>query len=98
MKPLLSAKSNKSLGKNRVLGKNFKKFGTENMITPIDVVCLQMIHAERYGDEAHYHLANPPLSHPRPPLEEANFHIVDRTISLNQIGFDYYDNIVTYRL
>lgn len=68
------------------------------MITPIDVVCLQLIHCAHRGDEAHYHLENPPLPRPRMPADEANFHIVDRAITLSQIGFDYYDNIVTYRV
>lgn len=68
------------------------------MITPIDVICLQMIHANDKVDEAHYHLANPPLAHPRGIMEEANFHLVDRNIAMSQIGFDYYYNIVTYRV
>ena len=68
------------------------------MITPLDAVCLQMIQAERRVEEAHYHLANPPLSHPRPLMDEANFHLVERNISMGQIGFDYYANIVTYRI
>lgn len=68
------------------------------MITPLDVVCLQVINAANSRDEAHYHLANPPLAHPRSPLEEAPFHIVDRAITMSQIGFDYYENIVVYRV
>lgn len=68
------------------------------MITPIDVVCMQIIESSRRGDEAHYHLAHPIYPHHRSPVDEANFHIVDRTISLAQIGFDYYDNVVTYRV
>lgn len=68
------------------------------MITPIDAICLQMLQAERRPDEAHYHLANPPLAHPRPIMDEANFHLVDRQITMDQIGFDYYYNIVTYRV
>ncbi|MBD5417756.1 MAG: hypothetical protein HDR50_08905 [Desulfovibrio sp.] len=67
------------------------------MVTPIEVVCLQMASSAR-GDEAHYHLADPQRAKPRPMTEMANFHIVDRTISLAQIGFDFYDNIVTYRV
>lgn len=68
------------------------------MITPIDIVCLHMAWAARGPDEAHYHLADPQRARPRPMAEAANFHIVDRTIGLAQIGFDYYDNIVTYRV
>ena len=68
------------------------------MVTPIDLVCLQMASCARSGDEAHYHLADPQRAKPRPMTEAANFHIVDRTISLAQIGFDYYANIVTYRV
>ena len=68
------------------------------MVTPIEVVCLQMASTARGVDEAHYHLADPQRAKPRSVMEMANFHIVDRTISLAQIGFDYYDNIVTYRV
>lgn len=68
------------------------------MVTPIDVICLQMIQADRRPKEVHYHLANPPLSHPRPMMDEANFQLVSRHITHGQIGFDYYDNIVTYRV
>ncbi|MBD5553470.1 MAG: hypothetical protein HDQ44_03945 [Desulfovibrio sp.] len=68
------------------------------MITPLDAVCLQLIQAARRVEEAHYHLANPPLSHPRPLMDEANFHLVERNISMGQIGFDYYSNLVTYRV
>lgn len=68
------------------------------MLTPLDAVCLQMIQASEKVQEAHYHLANPPLAHPRSMLEEANFHLVSRHISMSQIGFDYYNNIVTYRV
>lgn len=68
------------------------------MVTPIEVVCLQMAGAARGPHEAHYHLADPQRAKPRPMTEAANFHIVDRTITLAQIGFDYYDNIVTYRV
>lgn len=68
------------------------------MVTPLDAVCLQMIQAAQKTQEVHYHLANPPLSHPRSMLEEANFHLVDRHIRMSQIGFDYYHNIVTYRI
>lgn len=68
------------------------------MVTPIEVVCLQMASTARVPDEAHYHLADPQRAKPRPMMEMANFHIVDRTISLAQIGFDFYDNIVTYRV
>lgn len=68
------------------------------MITPLDSVCLQMIQAEKRVDEAHYHLADPPRAHPSSVLEEANFHLVSRNIEMKQIGFDYYNNIVTYRV
>lgn len=68
------------------------------MITPLDVVCMQIIQAEKRVDSAHYHLENPPLQKPRHIFEEANFHLVDRTISMSQIGFDYYANVVTYRI
>ena len=68
------------------------------MVTPLDVNCMQIIQAENRVDKAHYHIDNPPLSHPRPMLEEANFHLVDRKISMNQVGFDYYSNVVTYRV
>lgn len=68
------------------------------MIQPVDAIRLIIAHADRSPAEAHYHLADPPLAHPRPIMEEAIFHIVDRNISLGQIGFDYYSNIVTYRV
>lgn len=68
------------------------------MITPIDVVCMQIIVAERKADSAHYHLTAPPQPHPRSPMEEATFHLVDRAIGLSQTGFDYYDNVVVYRV
>lgn len=68
------------------------------MVTPIEVVCLQMSVSAAGPHEAHYHLADPQRAKPRPMMEMANFHIVDRTISLAQIGFDFYDNIVTYRV
>lgn len=68
------------------------------MITPLDTACMQIIQAERRPDEAHYHLADPPVNHPRPIMDEANFHLVDRSIGMNQVGFDYYDNVVTYRV
>lgn len=68
------------------------------MVTPLDAVCLQMIQASRRVDEAHYYLADPPRPHPRQMIEEANFHLIERNISMNQIGFDYYSNIVTYRV
>lgn len=68
------------------------------MITPLDCACVQMIQAAKRVDEAHYHLADPPLAHPRPIMDEANFHLVERNISNAQIGFDYYYNIVTYRV
>lgn len=68
------------------------------MVTPLDAVCLQMIQAARRVDEVHYHLADPPLAHPRPIMDEANFQLVNRNISMSQIGFDYSANIVTYRV
>lgn len=68
------------------------------MITPLDAVCLQMIQAERRVDAAHYHLADPPLLHAPRIMDEANFQLVSRNIGMNQIGFDYYYNIVTYRV
>lgn len=68
------------------------------MIQPLDIIRMINTHADRIPDEAHYHLADPPLAHCRPIMEEAIFHIVDRTISLGQMGFDYYNNIVTYRV
>lgn len=68
------------------------------MLTPLDAVCLQMIQAVSKVQEAHYHLANPPEPHPGHLLDQANFHLVDRHISMSQIGFDYYSNIVTYRI
>ena len=68
------------------------------MITPIDICCMQIIEAEKRPDKVHYHLTNPPLPHPRSPLEEATFHLVERNVAYNQIGFDYYANLVTYRI
>lgn len=68
------------------------------MTTAVDIACMQIIQGETRVDKAHYHLTNPPQSHPRQMLEEANFHLVDRNISMNQIGFDYYSNVVTYRV
>lgn len=68
------------------------------MITPIDVICMQIIDAENRVDKAHYHLDNPPLPHPRSPMEEATFHLVEHNIAYDQIGFDYYSNTVTYRI
>lgn len=68
------------------------------MITPIDVICLQMIWAERRVDAAHYHLADAGVEHPRYLMDEANFHLINRAITMDQIGFDYYDNVVVYRV
>lgn len=68
------------------------------MITPLDTVCMQIIAADKKVDSAHYHLADPPAAKPRPMLEEANFHLVERAITMDQIGFDYYNNVVTYRI
>ena len=68
------------------------------MLTPLDVACTQIIQAAKRVDEAHYQLKDPPSAQPRPMTEEANFHLINRTIALNQIGFDYYDNIVVYRV
>lgn len=68
------------------------------MVTAIDIACMQIIQAEKKVDSAHYHLANPPLAKPRPPLEDARFHLVERNIAMTQIGFDYYANLVTYRV
>lgn len=58
----------------------------------------QIVKADNSAQEAHYHLSDPPNPHPRQMLEEANFHLVDRHIGMNQIGFDYYSNVVTYRV
>lgn len=68
------------------------------MITPIDIICLQMSYADQKVEHVHYHLADPPRSHPQGIMEEANFHLVDRHITMDQIGFDYYENTVTYRV
>lgn len=68
------------------------------IVTAMDVACLQVIQASDKVDRAHYHVDNPPEAHPRQLLEEANFHLVDRNIAMSQIGFDYYTNIVTYRV
>lgn len=68
------------------------------MITPIEVVFLRTWHESLAPHHAHYHLENPPLPHHRSPIDEANFHIIDRNISMSQIGFDYYANVVTYRV
>lgn len=68
------------------------------MITPLDVVCMQILQAEKRVDTVHYHVTDPPAARPRPLLDEANFHLVDRQIEMSQIGFDYYANIVTYRI
>lgn len=68
------------------------------MITPIDIVCMQIIEAARKPETVHYHLADPARAKPRSMLEEANFHLVERAITMKQIGFDYYNNIVTYRV
>lgn len=59
---------------------------------------MQIIDAEKRVDSAHYHIANPPLPHPRSPLEEATFHLVNRAITLNQAVFDYYDNTLSFRV
>ncbi len=68
------------------------------MITPIDVICLQMIHATNKVESAHYHLEYPPMAKPNHIMDEANFHLINRSIQYDQIGFDYYDNIVVYRV
>lgn len=68
------------------------------MITPLDCVCMQIIVAERRVDEAHYHLNDAALQRPRHIMDEANFHLINRQIKMKQIGFDYYNNIVTYRI
>lgn len=68
------------------------------IVTATDIACLQVIQAADKVDRAHYHIENPPQPHPRQMLEEANFQLVNRNISMNQVGFDYYSNIVTYRV
>ncbi len=68
------------------------------MVTPLNVACLQLLNAAERVDEAHYHLVKAPQAYPRQSLEEANFHLVERNIAMSQIGFDYYSNIVTYRV
>lgn len=68
------------------------------MITPIDAINYTIAHANRIPDEAHYYLASLPLQDNRPLMDQANFHLVDRNISMSQIGFDYYSNVVTYRV
>ena len=68
------------------------------MISPIDAIDYAIAHSGRIPDEAHYYLATLPLQDNRPLMDQANFHIVDRTIGTSQIGFDYYYNIVTYRI
>lgn len=68
------------------------------MITPIDAINYAIAHSERSIQEVHYHLAYLPLEDNRPLMDEANFHIIDRNISMSQIGFDYYYNVVTYRI
>lgn len=68
------------------------------MITPVDCVCMQIIQADRQAQTGHSHYYAPPQPHPRSPLEEATFHLVSRNITGAQIGFDYYANVVTYRV
>lgn len=68
------------------------------MISPIGAIEYAVAHSVRVPDEAHYYLAALPLEDSRPLMDEANFHIVNRTIGMSQIGFDYYYNIVTYRV
>lgn len=68
------------------------------MLTPIDAINYTIAHANRAVEEAHYYLASLPLQDNRPLMDQANFHLVDRTISMSQIGFDYYSNVVTYRV
>ena len=65
------------------------------MISPIDAINYTMAHVSKIPDEAHYYLASLPLQDNRPLMDQANFHLVDRNISMSQIGFDYYYNIVT---
>lgn len=72
--------------------------GSIFMITPLDVVCMQIIQADNRVDKPHYHVADPPLQKPVHIFEEANFHLVDRAIGMSQIGFDYYANVVCYRV
>lgn len=59
---------------------------------------MQIISAEKKVDAAHYHLNDAALQRPRHIMDEANFHLINRQIKMKQIGFDYYDNIVTYRI
>ena len=68
------------------------------MITAIDIACMQIIQGEKKPEHIHYHLQDPMPSKPVHIFEEANFHLVDRNIAMSQIGFDYYANIVTYRV
>lgn len=67
------------------------------MITPLDAV--YQMSSKIPEREAHYHLESFGEPAPAPKIMDyANFHIIDRTIGMAQIGFDHYYNVVTYRI
>lgn len=66
------------------------------MITPLDLVYQAANHSPPV--EAHYHLASSHVHAGPDVIEMANFHLINRNIDMGQIGFDYYYNIVTYRV
>ena len=68
------------------------------MITPLDLIYQAAGHADPIVREAHYHLASQHVSRNVGILEQANFHLINRTIEMSQIGYDHYYNIVTYRV
>ena len=68
------------------------------MITAYEQIYHAASHADPIVREAHYHLASQPASCNHATLEQATFHLVSRNISMSQIGYDHYYNIVTYRV
>ncbi|MDO5484072.1 MAG: hypothetical protein Q4F27_04105 [Desulfovibrionaceae bacterium] len=66
------------------------------MITPLDLIYQAASQPEPV--EAHYHLAARQVYTGPDAVEMANFHLINRNIDMNQIGFDYYYNVVTYRV
>ena len=68
------------------------------MVTVKDALYQMIINSIKPPREAHYHLTYYKFHDSPMIMDMANFHIVDRTISMSQIGFDHYRNVVTYRV
>ncbi|MBQ3059029.1 MAG: hypothetical protein IJD16_01780 [Desulfovibrio sp.] len=68
------------------------------MITPYDAIYQAAEHVDPIVREAHYHLASSDVYVGPNAMQMANFHLHNRNIEMNKIGFDHYFNIVTYRV